>query len=82
VSAKAGAPFFVNHDILRAHRVTPISALTIQIEWGQSSTMRKSTSLVAAFVAIAGGAYADSELVIASGYLQAKEKPLAPLFVW
>jgi hypothetical protein len=43
--------------------------------------MRKSTSLVAAFVAIAGGAYADSELVIASGYLQAKEKPLAPLFV-
>jgi hypothetical protein len=55
--------------------------LTIQTDWGQSGTMRKSRSLVAAFVPIAGGAYADSELVIARGYLQAKEEPLAPLFV-
>jgi len=39
---------------------------------GQSGRMRRYALLLAAIVAIAGGAYADSELVIAIRYLQAE----------
>src|SRR5437667_4614403 len=44
--------------------------------------MRKSTLLVAAFVAIAGGVYADSELVIAIRYLQAKGTSRSHLYLY
>ena len=44
--------------------------------------MRRSTLLLAAVVAIAGGAYADSELVIAIRYLQAKGTSHSHLYLY
>src|SRR6266446_3806009 len=44
--------------------------------------MRKAPLLVAAFMAISGGAYAESELVIAIRYLQAKGTSHSHLYLY
>ena len=44
--------------------------------------MRKAPLLVAAFMAISGGAYADSELVIAIRYLRAKGASHSHLYLY